>query len=190
MKLIVGLGNPGKEYSNTRHNIGFQVLDNFALENDVSISKSKNNGLYTEFNYNGEKVVLLKPQSYMNLSGEVVRRYVDFYKVDIEDVLIIHDDIDLDIGTFRMRSKGSSAGHNGLKNIELHLGTQNYKRLKIGVSNNKQIDARDYVLGNFSKEEEKVLEKVKNDLMKVMKDYFNLSFEELMSKYNCIHKGD
>lgn len=184
MKLIVGLGNPGKEYDKTRHNIGFLTIDKYANELGISITKKKFNGLYGEVSIDDEKVILLKPQAYINLSGEVIRKFVDFYKISISDILIIHDDLDLDIGTYKIKQKGSSGGHNGLKNIELHLGTQEYKRIKIGISNNKMIDTKDYVLGKISKEEEMKLSDIQNKVLEVLDDYFKLSFSELMSKYN------
>ena len=184
MKLIVGLGNPGKEYEHTRHNTGFMIIDNYAKKLGVDINKDKYNGLYTDVNINGEKVILLKPQSYINLSGEVIRKYVNFYKIDIDDILIIHDDLDLEVGTYRIKQKGSSGGHNGLKNIELHLGTQEYKRIKIGISNNKLIDTKDYVLGKVSEDENKKLDEVKNIIMNVLDDYFKVDFNTLMNKYN------
>ena len=184
MKLIVGLGNPGREYENTRHNMGFMMIDEFARRNNVSINSNKFSGLYTEVLINGERVILLKPQSYINLSGEVIRKYVDYFKINIEDILIIHDDLDLPVGTYKIKQKGSSGGHNGLKNIELHLGTQEYKRIKIGISNNKLMDTKDYVLGKISKEENKLLEDVKTTIMNILDDYFKCSFTELMSKYN------
>jgi len=184
MKLIVGLGNPGREYENTRHNIGFLTIDKYADKLDISITKSKFNGLYGEALVNGEKVLFLKPQSYINLSGEVIRKFVDFYKISIEDILIIHDDLDLEVGTYKIKQKGSSGGHNGLKNIELHLGTQEYKRIKIGISNNKNIDTKDYVLGKLSKEENDLLYQVQNQVISILDDYFKVSFSELMAKYN------
>lgn len=184
MKLIVGLGNPGREYEKTRHNIGFQMIDKFAKELGVSINKSKFNGLYGEVLINGEKVVLLKPQSYINLSGEVIRSFVDFYKISINDILIIHDDLDLSVGTYKIKQKGSSGGHNGLKNIELHLGTQEYKRIKVGISNNKNIDTKDYVLGKISKEETEKIVEVQNIVLSILNDYFKISFSDLMAKYN------
>lgn len=184
MKLVVGLGNPGREYEETRHNIGFQTIDKYASKLGVSITKSKFNGLYCETLIDGEKVILLKPQSYINLSGEVIRKFVDFYKINITDILIIHDDLDLEVGIFKLKQKGSSGGHNGLKNIELHLGTQEYKRIKIGISNNKNIDTKDYVLGKLSKEEDEKLNKVKNIVLEILDDYFKVSFSDLMAKYN------
>ncbi len=184
MKLIVGLGNPGREYENTRHNIGFRMIDQFASKLGVTINKSKFNGLYAEAVVNQEKVILLKPQSYINLSGEVIRKFVDFYKISIDDILIIHDDLDLPVGVYKIKQKGSSGGHNGLKNIELHLGTQDYKRIKIGISNNKNIDTKDYVLGKLSKEEETIFHKIEEMILVILDDYFQVSFSELMSKYN------
>ena len=184
MKLIVGLGNPGKEYEKTRHNIGFMTIDKYADKLGVSITKEKYNGLYAETIINSEKVILLKPQSYINLSGEVIRRFIDFYKNDIEDILIIHDDLDLEVGTYRVKQHGSSGGHNGLKNIELHLGTQEYKRIKIGISNNKLMDTKDYVLGKISKEEQEKIDEVKNVVMDILDDYFKITFDQLMAKYN------
>ena len=184
MKLIVGLGNPGREYENTRHNVGFKTIDKYASILGVSITKSKFNGLYVETMTQNEKIILLKPQSYINLSGEVIRKFVDFYKISVDDILIIHDDLDLAIGTFKLKKKGSSGGHNGLKNIELHLGTQMYKRIKIGISNNKSIDTKDYVLGRMSREDENKLDAVIDTVMAILDDYFQLSFDALMSKYN------
>lgn len=184
MKLIVGLGNPGKEYEKTRHNIGFLMIDKYANKLNISITKNKFNGLYGEASINGEKIILLKPQSYINLSGEVIRNFVDFYKISLTDILIIHDDLDLNIGTYKIKQKGSSGGHNGLKNIELHLGTQEYRRIKIGISNNKMMDTKDYVLGKISKEEEIKLYDIQNKVLDILDDYFKLSFLELMSKYN------
>lgn len=183
MKLIVGLGNPGKEYENTRHNIGFMVVDNLAIKKNLTF-KNKFNGLYTEIIMDNEKIILLKPQKYMNLSGEVIRKYVEFFKIDIKDILIICDDLDMEVGKIRLRYRGSSGGHNGLKNIELNLATSNYKRLKIGIANNKLIDTKDYVLGKLSKEEQEIINDSIQKVSSIMEDYLELSFEQLMSKYN------
>ena len=184
MKLIVGLGNPGKEYKNTRHNIGFEIIDDFAQKNKIIIKKNKFDGLYEELFISNEKIVLLKPQLYMNLSGQVIKRFIDFYKISINEILIINDDLDLEIGKFKLKPKGSSGGHNGLKNIELNIGTQEYKRLKVGISNNKTIDTKDYVLGKFSTLEQETLEKTKKHILDILDDFVKISFEELMSKYN------
>ena len=184
MKLIVGLGNPGKEYEKTRHNIGFMAINNFLKENNLDLNKTKFNGKYTETNIKGEKVILLEPQKYMNLSGEVIRDFVKFYKIDIKDILIISDDLDMECGKIRLREKGSSGGHNGLKNIELHLNTNEYKRLKIGVGNNKMVETKDYVLGKFSKDD---FEKIENSIKlskDIIEDFVDDDFISLMSKYN------
>lgn len=185
MKLIVGLGNPGKEYENTRHNIGFFMIDKYL--NYLNISdcwKSKFNGLFIQTTIFGEKVIFLKPQSYMNLSGGVVRKFIDFYKIDIADIFIISDDLDLNVGNFKLKDKGSSGGHNGLKDIERNIGTQEYKRLKIGIANNKDIDTKDYVLGKFSKEEMNSYNILFDDIKSAINDYFELEFSTLMNKYN------
>ena len=184
MKLIVGLGNPGKEYEQTRHNIGFMCIDKIANYFNVDFNMNKFSGIYTTFNYNGDKVILLKPQKYMNLSGEVVRDFVNFFKIDINDILIICDDLDTNVGTYRLRYKGSSGGHNGLKNIELHLNSKDYKRIKVGISNNKNMDTKDYVLGKFSKDEMDLINPIIDKMPSIIEDYLNLSFDNVMSKYN------
>ena len=184
MKLIVGLGNPGKEYENTRHNMGFMFIDEYAKLKGVEINKKKFNSLYIDFINNGERTILLKPQTYMNLSGEAVRAYVDFFKIDVKDILIISDDLDMPIGKIKLRPNGSSGGHNGLKNIEMHLKTQDYRRLKIGISHDKEIDTRDYVLGIISKENKKVIDELKKIVNNVLDDFYKLDFEKLMAKYN------
>ncbi len=184
MKLIVGLGNPGKEYDNTRHNVGFSMIDYYINKKNLGQYKEKNNGLFLKTKLFGQDVIFLKPLSYMNLSGEVVRKYVDFYKIEVDDILIINDDLDLLVGNYKLKPSGSSGGHNGLKNIELHLGTNKYKRLKIGISNEKNIDTKDYVLGKISKEENIIFDKIKEDVILIINDYFSLSFSDLMNKYN------
>lgn len=184
MKLIIGLGNPGKEYENTRHNIGFFMIDQYLNSKGVKQYKTKFNGLYADLVIHGEKVIFLKPQSYMNLSGEVVRKYVDFYKISIDDILVISDDLDLNVGNFKLKEKGSSGGHNGLKNIELHLGSQNYKRIKIGIANNKNIDTKDYVLGKFQAEDMSLYQNLSKTINNILDEYFCRPFELLISKYN------
>lgn len=184
MKLIVGLGNPGYEYINTRHNIGFMAIDKIVDSLGISFDKNKFGGLFCTTNVSGEKVMFLKPQEYMNLSGNVVGRFVDYFNIDVNDILIIHDDLDMDVGKIRFRSHGSSGGHNGLKNIEANLGTREYSRLKIGISNNKNYDTKDYVLGKFSSDDKKILDEVLSNMSKIFNDYLSLSFIELMNKYN------
>jgi len=184
MKLIVGLGNPGKEYNKTRHNIGFMCIDKIAEYFKVDFNLNKFNGSYTSFNYNGEKIILLKPEKYINLSGEVIRDFINFFKIDIDDLLIICDDLDTKVGNYRLRYKGSSGGHNGLKNIELHLSTKDYKRIKIGISNNKNIDTKDYVLGKFTKEEIDLINPIIDKFPSIIEDYLKLPFDNVMNKYN------
>lgn len=185
MKLIIGLGNPGREYEGTRHNVGFSFLDFYlSHKNILPTWKSKFQGLYCEFNLNGEKVMFLKPQSYMNLSGTVVSQFVRFFKIEVSDILVVSDDLDLNVGNFKLKDKGSCGGHNGLRNIELCIHTQEYKRLKIGISNDKNRETKDYVLGKFTKEEEKVLESLFSNLVNVIDDYFEIDFLSLMNRYN------
>lgn len=184
MKLIVGLGNPGRVYNKTRHNIGFMCIDKVAEYFKVDFDSNKFTGSYTQFNHNGEKIILLKPLKYMNLSGEVIRDFVNFFKIDIEDVLVICDDLDTKVGNFRLRYKGSSGGHNGLKNIELHLSTKDYKRIKVGISNDKTQDTKDYVLGKFTKEETDLINPIINKMPDIIEDYLKLPFDNVMNKYN------
>ena len=183
MKLIVGLGNPGREYLNTRHNVGFMALDRLAKVYNFSFHDV---GIYRRASsiINGEKVYFIKPLTYMNNSGEAVKAVADYFKIDVSDILIIHDDLDLPVGTYKIKQKGSSGGHNGLKSIEEKLGTQEYKRIKIGISKNKNIETVDYVLGKFTPIEREALNKALDDVIKIVNDYFKLSFDQLMSKYN------
>ena len=184
MKLIVGLGNPGREYENTRHNIGFMFLDSFAKSLHITDFKTKFNGEYAKTKINGEDVLLLKPLSYMNLSGEVVGKFVHYFNIAVSDILVISDDLDLYIGNFKLKQSGSSGGHNGLKNIELHLHTQKYKRLKIGISNNKKMDTKDYVLGKFGSEDIQVLKSLMDTTNEILYFFIKEDFNKLMSKYN------
>ena len=185
MKLVCCLGNPGKEYDNTRHNIGFMFLDYYIKKKNINVDwSSKFSGLFFETIIDGEKVMFLKPQSYMNLSGTVVNKFVSYYKIDISDILVICDDLDLTIGNFKLKMKGSSGGHNGLKNIEDCLKSQDFKRLKIGISKNNDIDTKDYVLGKLSKEEKDIITKTYDQLVDVLDTYFTCEFSFLMNKYN------
>lgn len=184
MKLIVGLGNPGQEYQNTRHNIGFSLLDYIVKEKGLKFKKEKFNAKFLEYNYNGEKIIFVKPLSYMNLSGKVVRHFVNFYKIDLDDILIIQDDLDMNFGKIKIVFNSSSGGHNGIKDIERNLGSKKYARLKIGIANDKNIDTKDYVLGKFNNDELKVLESDFKKLVYVVDDFCDISLDRLMSKYN------
>ena len=189
MKLIVGLGNPGKEYQNTRHNMGFNLIDSYLDYKKIDENwSSKFDGKYLQTTIGREKVLFLKPQTYMNLSGDSVRKIVDYYQIDINDILVVSDDLDLLVGNFKLKMSGSCGGHNGLRDIENKLGTTDYKRLKIGISNNKELDTKDYVLGTFSKAEKDTLNQLYKELCPVVDDYFSMTFGDLMSKYNRKNK--
>ena len=157
MKLVVGLGNPGKEYANTYHNLGFEVIDLLAKKNGVSLNKSKGNALYCQTKIKDEIVFLIKPLTYMNLSGQAVKYFANFYKVLPEDIIVVCDDIDLPKGTCRYRERGSGGTHNGLKNIVHELKSENFKRVKIGAGFDGSIDLRDYVLSKIDEESKELI---------------------------------
>ncbi|MBD5525759.1 MAG: aminoacyl-tRNA hydrolase [Lachnospiraceae bacterium] len=160
MYIIVGLGNPDRQYQNTRHNIGFDVIDVIADKNNITVRERKHKALIGKGVVGGQKAVLVKPQTYMNLSGESVREVIDFYKADEKsELIVISDDISLDVGQIRIRKKGSAGGHNGLKNIILHLGHDEFQRIKMGVGQKPEgYDLVDYVLGHFPKEEREIMD--------------------------------
>ena len=187
MKLIIGLGNPGKDYENTRHNIGFRYLDNYAENHNFLITKKKFNGLAYELTINNEKVIFLKPLSFMNLSGTVVRKYMDYYKIDIKDILVIHDDLDMPIAKIKVKLGGSSGGHNGIRNIIDNLNDEKFLRLKVGISNNKE-NVIDYVLGKFSKEDNEKLNKLNNKVNNIIDDFiYNKNINDIMAQYNGVN---
>ncbi len=188
MKLIVGLGNHGEDYKNTRHNIGYIILDKVAEDLEIEINKKKFAGLYGEKKINEEKVILLKPQKYMNLSGEVIKKYVDYFKIEPENILVINDDLDINVGNYKIKASGGSAGHKGLKNIEQNINTKEYGRLKIGISNNKVIDSRSYVLGLFSPEEKTRLKEVIAKSKDIIKDFIIFDISKIMNDYNKKNK--
>ncbi len=181
MKLVVGLGNPGKEYQETRHNVGFMILDNYLGTNDW---KEKFNALYLEKRVSGEKVIFVKPLTFMNLSGDAVVKYVNYYDIDIDDILIIHDDLDLNFGTYKLKKDSSAGGHNGIKSIINRLGTQKFSRLKIGVSNNKNIDTKDYVLGRFGKKEMEEFKSMQSTFNEIIESFINFGIDKTMNVYN------
>lgn len=185
MKLIVGLGNPGKQYENTRHNIGFMVLDELAKSWNVSFDKTKFNAEYAIAYHGGIKYLLIKPTTYMNLSGEAVGKFYDYFEIDIEDILVIYDDLDTKTANFKLKSKGSSGGHNGIKSIISHLGTEKFNRLKIGIDRpTPPMKVVDYVLGRFSKDEMSEIEKIYSKSINCIEDFSKMSFVDLMNKYN------
>ncbi len=183
MKLIVGLGNPGVEYENTRHNAGFMVVDKISSQYNIAINRQKFKGVYGEGFIANEKVILLKPATYMNLSGESVREVRDFYKINSEDIIIIYDDISLDIGRLRLREKGSAGGHNGIKSIISNLGTDIFPRIKVGVGQ-PNVDLVKYVLGKFSKQELEVINESMDAAVKATEEIVKNNIREAMNKFN------
>lgn len=187
MKMIVGLGNPGKEYVNTRHNIGFSVVDYIAIKKDYEFKNdNKFNASVCKTLIDGEKVVIIKPMSFMNLSGTVVKRYADFFQVEAKDILVIQDDLDMEFGKIRVVYDSSSGGHNGIKNIIQNLGTQEFTRLKIGISKNKDVDTKDYVLGKFSHDELEILDSIYAKLVNIINDFISDDVNNLKQKYNSL----
>nr|WP_278678588.1 aminoacyl-tRNA hydrolase [Clostridium paraputrificum] len=183
MFLIVGLGNPGKEYENTRHNIGFDAIDKIAEKYNIELNRIKFKSVYGEGFIGGEKVILLKPTTYMNLSGESLRAIMDFYKLSNEDVLVLYDYISLEVGRIRIREKGSAGGHNGIKSIIAHLGSDIFSRIKIGVGQPK-FDLVNHVLGKFSKEEREVLEETLKAVVDSVEVIIKTDTKEAMNRFN------
>lgn len=185
MKLIVGLGNPGRDYKDTRHNTGFMFVDKVAEKLNLAFKLDKAKKceiVMTEIG--NEKVILMKPQTYMNLSGEAVVIVKNFYKINNEDILVIYDDLDLATGKIRIRPNGSSGGHKGIQSIMTLLGTQDIKRVRIGidkVASNKTID---YVIGNFTKDEKELMNIAFENGLDIVTDFIKLPFEQVMSRYN------
>ena len=181
MKLIIGLGNPGKEYENTRHNIGFMVLDYFLGNKKMS---EKFNALYELDNNFQDKVLFIKPLTYMNASGDALIQFVNYYKINHKDILVIQDDLDLPVGKYRLKYNSSSGGHNGIKSIISVLGTEEIPRLKVGIAHNKNVETKDYVLGKFGKQEISMIQ----DNMPIFKDiivnFINYGIDDTMQKYN------
>lgn len=186
MYIIVGLGNPTKAYENTRHNIGFAMIDRLADSFSIKVSEKKHRALIGKGLIDGTKVILAKPQTYMNLSGESVRALVDYYQIDEEkELIVIYDDISLDVGQLRIRKKGSAGGHNGIKNILLHLGHDVFPRIKVGVGNKpKEYDLADYVLGHFTPEENRVIEETKDSVMGAIQRILEDEMDQAMNQYN------
>jgi PTH1 family peptidyl-tRNA hydrolase len=185
MRLIVGLGNPGREYEKTRHNIGFEVIDRLSERLSISLTHSKLKGLYGIGQVNGEKVLLLKPLTYMNLSGESIRAIMDYYDIDLEDLIVIYDDLDLPVGKIRLRQKGSAGGHNGIKSTIAHIGSQQFNRIRVGInrpSNGQSIV--DYVLSRFTKEEMELMEGVIEKCSEACEAALRQPFLQVMNEFN------
>ena len=181
MKLIVGLGNIGEKYCFTRHNAGFMVLDKWALDNNVSFKEDKKlKSFITKIDNN----LLIKPTTYMNLSGEAVRAVIDYYKISKDDILIIYDDISLDLGKIRFRANGSDGGHNGIKSIIQHLGSKGFDRLKIGIGPQPNIPSENYVLQNFPKECHAILKDVLKKSTEAVEFYLDNGIQKAQNKFN------
>lgn len=186
MKLIVGLGNPGPEYEQTRHNVGFMVLDALADTHNASFRlEPKLKGMLASISLQGNKALLLKPMTYMNLSGESVRAVMQYYKIAVEDILIISDDLDSYNGRVRLRSEGSAGGHNGHKSIISHIGTENYKRIKIGIGRSDVIPVIDWVLQRFRPEELAEIEVAKKKAVQAIDEFIlDIPFNKISSLYS------
>ena len=185
MFVIVGLGNPGKDYTNTRHNIGFDTIDLLAKRNSININKIKFKSVYGEGTIGSEKVLLVKPQTYMNNSGITVRDIYNFYKVPIENVIIIVDDIDIDFSRVRIKGKGSAGSHNGLKSIIQLLGRDDFPRVKIGIGSKKENqDLANFVLSRFSKDEREIIEGSILTAAESVETIIKHSLDQAMNEFN------
>ncbi|WP_068621715.1 aminoacyl-tRNA hydrolase [Paenibacillus tuaregi] len=185
MKWIVGLGNPGSNYEKTRHNIGFMALDALASRHGISIKTSKCKALIGEGNIQGTKVALIKPMTYMNLSGESVRAFMDYYKAPLEDLIVVYDDLDTEIGRNRLRYQGSAGGHNGIKSIIQHTGTQVFNRIRMGISRPQPgFPIVDYVLSPFPKKEAELLKQSIEEAADAIEFALTHTFEQTMAKFN------
>lgn len=182
MKLIVGLGNPGKQYKETKHNVGFMSLDSYAKAKGIKYKKSIR---FTSEITKGNSYILIKPKTYMNNSGLAVRKVIDYYKIQPKDVLVIFDDLNLPFAKIRLRPSGSAGGHNGIKSIITHLGTDDFKRLRVGIGRNTDRDMKVDVLSNFSKTELKILTDLELDITNIIDDFIDdQAFDSIMNNYN------
>lgn len=186
MFIIAGLGNPGKEYRNTRHNVGYSALDVFASRYGIHVEEEKFKALIGKGVVDGQKVICVKPLTYMNLSGEAIRAVCDYFKVDIEtELIVLYDDINLGVGQLRVRPKGSAGGHNGIKNIIANLGTEVFQRIRVGIGKKPpRMDLADYVLGHFSKEEQSAEKEAYDKVSDAILMLMDGQIEEAMNKYN------
>lgn len=191
MYLIAGLGNPTKEYDKTRHNVGFSVIDVLADRYRIDISEKKHKALCGRGVIEGQKVLLLKPQTFMNLSGESIRAAADYYKIEPEEMIVIYDDISLDPGQLRIRLKGSAGGHNGIKNIIANLGTQDFPRIKVGVgAKPPRMDLADYVLSRFGAGEQKLMEEAFGEVAEAAVMMMTDGAERAMNHFNAKKKAE
>ena len=185
MYLIVGLGNPEPEYNKTRHNMGFDVINKLAKKYNINLNKNNFNAIYQNAIIEGEKVILVKPQTYMNSSGESVKQFVDFYKIPIENVLVIYDDMDTEIEKIRIRSKGGPGSHNGMKSLICVLNSEEFPRIRVGIGRPKnEFDRIDYVIGHINEEEYKRLVIGQNKAVDAISYFIKNGIDNTMNKYN------
>ncbi len=191
MYIIAGLGNPTKEYDKTRHNVGFAVIDRLADRYGIDVSERKHKALCGRGAIEGQKVLLLKPQTFMNLSGESIRAAMDYYKVTPEELIVVYDDISLEPGQLRIRLKGSAGGHNGIKNIIAHLGTQEFPRVKVGIGAKPlRMDLADYVLSRFGSGEQKLMDEAFQEAAQAVAAMLTDGPERAMNHYNTKKKTE
>ena len=191
MYIIAGLGNPGEKYDNTRHNAGFLTIDALASKYNIDVREKAHKALIGKGVIEGQKVILAKPQTYMNVSGESIRALVDYYKIAQEELIIIFDDISLEPGQLRIRKKGSAGGHNGIKSIIAHLGTQEFTRIKVGVGEKPpKMDLADYVLSRFGAEEQKIMDEAFGEAAEAAVMMMTTGAERAMNHYNAKKKAE
>ncbi len=185
MKLIAGLGNPGRDYAGTRHNIGFGVITRISDKYRIPLTNKEHKAVCAKGMFGGEKVILAQPQTFMNLSGECIRCFADYYKIDPEDIIVAYDDISLEVGQIRVRQKGSAGGHNGIKNIIQHLGTNEFPRVKVGVGGKPEGgDLVRHVLGRFSKGDEKMIGEVLDLAVEAVEAIVSEGVDAAMNRFN------
>lgn len=183
MKLVVGLGNPDKQYDNTRHNVGFMLLDFIFNSSNFTLNKKMNAMEYIT-SISGEKVVVIKPMTYMNLSGDAVIKYMNFYKLEPCDLVVVQDDLDMPLGRIKLISNHGDGGHNGIKDIVSKIGSKGFLRIKIGIGKSDLMDTKDYVLGKFKTSDKEVLDVIFNRLRNVFDDYISINNDRFIQKYN------
>ncbi|HHV39331.1 MAG TPA: aminoacyl-tRNA hydrolase [Tepidimicrobium sp.] len=185
MFIVIGLGNPGRDYVNTRHNIGFDIVDILAENNGITMNRIKFNSIYGEGVIGGEKVILIKPQTYMNNSGRAVLDWYNFYKLPLKNIIVVVDDVDIDFGTIRIRRKGSAGSHNGLKSIIYNLKSEDFARVKIGIGDKKEgQDLASFVLGRFSKEERETIDLAAARAGLAIESIIEHGIEKAMNEFN------
>ena len=184
MFVVAGLGNPGRKYEKTRHNMGFWAVDRLAEKNDIKIKKIKHKALIGDGIISGEKVLLVKPQTYMNLSGESLREIVDYYNVDLSRLLVIYDDFDIEAGSLRIRKKGRAGSHNGMKSIINQLGSQDFPRIRVGIGASGGLEWKDYVIGRMSEREARLLEHTADRAADAVQCILEKGIDRAMNEYN------